>query len=52
VKKEVWVYDLTDAEVQLAWSKIDVDGSGTIEMPEFAAWWQVRLAPGVRRPKA
>jgi Ca2+-binding EF-hand superfamily protein len=40
VKKEAWIYELTDEEVQLAWSKIDVDGSGTIEMSEFAAWWQ------------
>ena len=40
VKREAWVYELSSEEILLAWSKIDVDGGGTIELSEFARWWQ------------
>lgn len=31
-----------DAQVGAAFSSIDVDGSGHIELEEFRAWWQSR----------
>ena len=40
VKREAWVYELSSEEILLAWTKIDVDGGGTIELSEFARWWQ------------
>ena len=32
----------SDAQVKAAFTSIDLDGSGQIELEEFRAWWQAR----------
>jgi len=46
VRDKGWIYELTDAELQLAWQRIDVSGDGSISHDELQEWWA--QGPGER----
>lgn len=46
VRDKGWIYALTDAELQLAWGRIDTDGGGSISYEELQEWWS--KGPGDR----
>ena len=46
VRDKGWIYALTDAELQLAWARIDADGGGSISYEELQEWWS--KGPGDR----